>query len=78
MYAIAEKMVNVMEPVTAKIYPVISGIKQKMIMNGAVNAQMSGSGPTVFGIFDDYVKAAESAESFYKQFKDVFVCKTIN
>lgn len=43
-----------MENVTAKMYPIVGGIKTKMIMNGAVNAVMSGSGPTVFGIFDDF------------------------
>ncbi len=63
-----------MENVTAKMYPIVGGIKTKMIMNGAVNAVMSGSGPTVFGIFDDFEKAKKkSADSFAYQFKDVFL-----
>lgn len=78
IYDIADKLSNVMEPVTAKMHPIISGIKTKMLMNGAIGAQMSGSGPTVFGIFDDDKKAAVSAESFYKQFRDVYICKTVN
>ena len=56
LYGIADRLCNVMENVTAKMYPIVGGIKTKMIMNGAVNAVMSGSGPTVFGIFDDFEK----------------------
>jgi 4-diphosphocytidyl-2-C-methyl-D-erythritol kinase len=53
LYGIAERMENVLETVTIKKYPVIGEIKNKMKQAGAVNALMSGSGPTVFGIFDD-------------------------
>ena len=35
------------------LYPVIDSIKKDMIEHGAINAMMSGSGPTVFGIFPD-------------------------
>ena len=38
-------------------YPVIEKLKQQMIQLGALNAMMSGSGPTVFGIFNDTQKA---------------------
>ncbi len=48
---------NVMEKVTVGEYPIITKIKQLMLDNGALNAIMSGSGPTVFGIFDDKEKA---------------------
>lgn len=75
---IAEKLSNSLEDVTEKKHPVISGIKEKMIKNGAVGALMSGSGPTVFGIFTDEKKAKKSADSFYKQFKEVYLCKTLN
>jgi len=78
IYSVSKKLSNVMEAVTVKMHPVISGIRTKMIMNGAIGARMSGSGPTVFGIFDDDKKAIASAESFYKQFRDVYICKTIN
>lgn len=56
---IASRMLNVLETVTAKEYPDIEGIKAKMREHGALNALMSGSGPTVFGIFDDKEKACE-------------------
>lgn len=50
---ITDRLSNVLETVTEKKYPIISKIKQSMIENGAMNSIMSGSGPTVFGIFDD-------------------------
>ena len=44
---------NVLERVTIEAYPVIAQLKDFMRSQGALNALMSGSGPTVFGIFDD-------------------------
>lgn len=78
IYSVADNLSNVMEAVTEKRYPIIAGIKQKMIMNGALNSVMSGSGPTVFGIFDNFERAKKSADSFSLQFKDVFLTKTLN
>ena len=75
---ICENLSNVLETVTVKNNPVISGIKEKMIKNGAIGALMSGSGPTVFGIFEDERLAKKSADSFYKQYKEVYLCKTLN
>ena len=57
LYGITDRMGNVLESVTCPAYPVIDEIKAQMMKNGAVNAMMSGSGPTVFGIFDDPDKA---------------------
>ncbi len=53
-------MGNVLERVTVPEYPVINEIKQKMMDHGALGAMMSGSGPTVFGIFTSYAKAKEA------------------
>lgn len=75
---VAGKLCNVMEAVTVKMYPVIGGIKEKMMMNGALGAVMSGSGPTVFGIFDDFIKAKKSADSFSLQFRDVYLVQVFN
>ena len=50
---IASKMENVLETVTAKEYPEIEVIKKTMLECNALNALMSGSGPTVFGLFRD-------------------------
>lgn len=75
---IAQKLYNVMEQVTANEHPVLKGIKQKLISNGALGAAMSGTGPTVFGLFDDYEKAKASADSFSTMYKDVYLTRTIN
>jgi len=68
-----DKMFNVMEMVTAKKYPVIRGIREKMLLNGAQAAMMSGSGSTVFGIFDDYKLAKASQDSFSLFYKEVYL-----
>lgn len=73
---IAAALGNVMEAVTAEKYPVIRGIKQKLMMNGALGAVMSGSGPTVFGIFDDEKAAKRSADSFFTFCKEVCLTNT--
>lgn len=57
LYDMTQKMGNVLEEVTEKICPVVSEIRKQMLSLGAVNSMMSGSGPTVFGIFDDKRKA---------------------
>ncbi len=44
-------MGNVLENVTIEAHPVIARIKEQMCQNGAINSMMSGSGPTVFGIY---------------------------
>lgn len=59
---VAEKFGNVLELVTAKKYPVIEQIKQVMKECGALNALMSGSGPTVFGVFDNPRTAKQAYE----------------
>ena len=59
---IASKMENVLETVTVKEYPVIEEIKTFMKNNGALNSIMSGSGPTVFGLFDDEQTAMKAYE----------------
>lgn len=62
LYGITSRMGNVLEDVTIPAYPVIEEIKNRMKANGAVNAMMSGSGPTVFGIFDEQEKAERAFE----------------
>ena len=52
---------NVLETVTAGKYPEIGQLEEIMEANGAIKAMMSGSGPTVFGVFED-VETAEAAK----------------
>ena len=61
LLAMTEKMGNVFEPGIIGKYPVIGEIKELMEVHGALKAMMSGSGPTVFGIFDDRKKMEAAA-----------------
>ena len=61
LLTMTEKMGNVFEPGIIEKYPVIGEIKDLMEDNGALKAMMSGSGPTVFGIFDDREKMEAAA-----------------
>lgn len=61
LLAMTEKMGNVFEPGITEKYPVIGEIRKLMEEHGALKAMMSGSGPTVFGIFDDRKKMEAAA-----------------
>ena len=61
LLAMTDKMGNVFESGIIGKYPVIGEIKDLMEANGALKAMMSGSGPTVFGIFDDREKMEAAA-----------------
>lgn len=77
---VAERMGNVLEDVTVPLYPVIDVIKKDMIEHGALNAMMSGSGPTVFGIFEDEETMRE-CQSFLKSkgdAKQVYTTEVFN
>ncbi len=60
---LCSRMGNVLETVTIPAYPVINEIKRTMIDNGAIGSMMSGSGPTVFGIFDSPVAAKQAMKA---------------
>ncbi len=59
---VSNTLENVLETVTIPAHPVIQDIKDKMIELGAINAMMSGSGPTVFGLFPDEEKGEQAYE----------------
>ena len=73
LHSIAEHMGNVLETVTIPNYPVIDEIKKHMTAHGAVGAMMSGSGPTVFGLFDD----EETAKAAYKAMRASGLAKQV-
>ena len=77
LISVAQNLSNVMGNVTETIHPIVKGIRRKMLMNGALGAVMSGSGPTVFGIFPDYETAKKSHDSFCYQFKEVYLVSAI-
>ena len=64
---IAAHMGNVLEDVTIGMYPVIEKIKDEMKKAGALNAMMSGSGPTVFGIFESRAAARRAQEQIRRK-----------
>ena len=66
LYGITERMGNVLQDVTIPAYPEVERIKEQMKTLGAVNAMMSGSGPTVFGIFDNEEKAQEACQKLWE------------
>lgn len=78
--AIADHMGNVLETVTIRDYPVIGEIKELMKTMGARGALMSGSGPTVFGIFDDEATAKNvwSALKNGSLARQVFLTRPVN
>lgn len=71
--AITDRLANVLETVTVPAYPIIDEIKQTMLDAGAEGALMSGSGPTVFGIFTELEKAKQAA----KRIKDAELAKQV-
>jgi len=75
-----QRMANVLETVTVKAYPVIEEIKQTMMTRGAIKSLMSGSGPTVFGVFKDEGVAKKALQAIVDKglAKQVFVTRFIN
>ncbi len=65
LYSLAKSMDNILQTVTVKEYPIISEIKDKMKELGALNSLMSGSGPTVFGIYQNR-SLAKKALTYFK------------
>lgn len=74
---VAHHMKNVLENVTIRKNPVLKNIKLDMIKMGAQGSIMSGSGPTVFGFFDDMLKAQRCFESFKSKYKEVYITRTV-
>ena len=54
---------NDLETVTISKHPVIESLKKQLLAHGALGALMSGSGPTVFGLFSDPRKAEEARQA---------------
>ncbi|OPY85285.1 MAG: 4-diphosphocytidyl-2-C-methyl-D-erythritol kinase [Smithella sp. PtaU1.Bin162] len=63
---ILREMHNDLETVSLRMHPELVDIKQLLLRNGALGAMMSGSGPTVFGIFTDEITAKKAAEEIRK------------
>ncbi len=70
---------NDLESVTLSEYPFLCSIKASLIKSGALGALMTGSGPSLFGLFDSAEKAREAGKIMARQWRDgdVFVVKGI-
>ncbi len=73
LHKIASRMGNVLETVTIPSHPVIAQIREEMMRLGALNAMMSGSGPTVFGLFED----EDLAERAYQEMRGGDLAKQV-
>lgn len=73
LQGVLDRMENVLESVTVPAYPVIESIKGKMLELGAAASLMSGSGPTVFGIFTE----GAAAEYAFRQLKAAGLAKQV-
>lgn len=70
---------NELEAVTIRKYPELGRIKDELLADGAHGALMSGSGPTVFGIFEDEAQAQKSVARFAQRFpRNVFLARPLS
>ena len=77
IHFVANNMRNLLENVTLRKHRVISNIKEEFKSLDAIGTMMSGSGPTVFALFDDMLKAQKCYDEMKKKYKDVFISRTI-
>lgn len=73
---LSKNMYNVLECVTKEKYPIINEIEETMMSNKALGAMMSGSGPTVFGLYDDEDDAEKCKKILLENFKQVYLVKS--
>jgi 4-diphosphocytidyl-2-C-methyl-D-erythritol kinase len=75
---VARRMYNVFEDVLEpRRQAEINAIKAALIDCGALGAAMTGSGPTVFGLFDDPAAAESARARLSGSYQDVFLCRTL-
>ncbi|MBI2339443.1 MAG: 4-(cytidine 5'-diphospho)-2-C-methyl-D-erythritol kinase [Deltaproteobacteria bacterium] len=78
--AVVKMMNNDLESVTSRLYPVVNDLKDRLVKYGALGAQMTGSGPSVFGIFADEEQAVRAAKKLSQKANvawRVFIAETI-
>ena len=75
---VSRRMYNVFEDVLpARLYTRVAEIKNDLIQCGALGANMSGSGPTAFGLFDRLEAAQEARACLAQRYRDTFLCETV-
>ena len=71
-------MGNILESVTVKKHPVIAEIKTEMKDLGATISMMSGSGPSVFGFFENEANVKKAYDFFKNKYDEVFLINSYN
>jgi 4-diphosphocytidyl-2-C-methyl-D-erythritol kinase len=74
---VSENMKNILENITLGRHPVIRRLKKEMTDLGALGSMMSGSGPTVFGFFEDMLQAQHCYDYMKSKYKDTYISRTI-
>ena len=78
MYKISKNMTNVLENYSLKEYPIIMYTKNKIVQEGrSYRALMSGSGPTVFGLFTSKRRGMTAYLKLKALNKETFLVKTL-
>ena len=80
VHGVAANLGNILESVTLTKYPIIESLKKQMLEHGALGALMSGSGPTVFGIYDDPDTASKALNALQTTglANDIFLTRCYN
>ena len=75
---VARRMYNVFEDVLPpRQRSEVRGIRSVLVQHGALGANMSGTGPTVFGLFDDPDRARSAWEELRQTYRDAFLTETV-
>ena len=77
IHGISSNLVNVLEEVTISMHPQLYKLKEELIDYGALGTLMSGSGPSVYGIFPGKEAAKKAAQSLNDKYDQVLVTKTV-
>lgn len=76
--SLGQNLKNTLEAVTIRDFPLLSELKEFLLQNGALGSLMSGSGPTVYGLFTNETLARIAAKTAKNKFDscEIFLCKT--
>lgn len=74
---VSKNMKNLLENVTLRKHGVLKNIKDSLVEYGALGSMMSGSGPSIFGFFDDMEKAKLCFEGLKEKYQEIYITKTI-
>jgi len=75
---LSEKIKNDLEPVVIEKYPIVADIKEELVQFGCREAQMSGSGPTVFGIISQRAEAERIYQQMQKKYEKTYLVETVD